>query len=837
MPNLLLITPPFTQLNTPYPATAYLMGFLKTKDIEAAQMDLGIEVILELFTEHRLREVFEMARPSATQSVQSRDMTSNAARIFALREEYLATIDTVIAFLQGKQPTLARQIASENFLPQAKRFAQLSELEFAFGAMGHQDKAKHLATLYLEDLSDFIVECIDPDFGFSRYAERLGRSANSFDELHDKLQQPPTYIDTITLDILDKRLAADFPRAAAKSRTENRESNIENPKAASAKSSIDTQASTVENLPRAVAKSNIANRQSYIAYPTRSADESGLSPASADELVCFSVPFPGNLYSAFRCAQHLKANYPGIKTAMGGGFPNTELRSVSDVRVFEYFDFITLDDGELPLELLLQYLSTSNKTTSAPARMRPDEERNSGAAPPIPEKEVSGPGHDSEPPKPLLKRTFHLENGAVIYNDFSLQRDYRQSEVGTPDYTGLPLDRYISVIEIANPMHSLWSDGRWNKLTMAHGCYWGKCTFCDVSLDYIGNYQPVQHTMLVDRMEELIAQTGETGFHFVDEAAPPALMRDLALEIIRRKLRLTWWTNIRFEKSFTPDLCRLLQASGCIAVSGGLEVASDRLLDLIQKGVTVEQVARVTGAFTDAGIMVHSYLMYGYPTQTEQETIDSLEMVRQLFQAGVIQSGFWHQFALTAHSPVGLDPDSYNITPHYNEITFANNDVQFTDATGIDHEQFSFGLKKSLFNYMHGMCFDYSLDEWFDFEVPATNISPDYIADCLDYEEDQLARPTARIIWLGGEPFLREIEGDLVEISLFDRRDSDLVVLPLEVGQWLVEQLNLLGDRSRKLLTLAAFRASFEEEFGTELEELWYDEAMDMVRAYGLLVV
>ena len=149
-------------------------------------------------------------------------------------------------------------------------------------------------------------------------------------------------------------------------------------------------------------------------------------------------------------------------------------------------------------------------------------------------------------------------------------------------------------------MHSLWSDGRWNKLTMAHGCYWGKCTFCDISLDYISLYEPIAATILVDRMEQLIAQTGEQGFHFVDEAAPPALMRAVALEILKRKLTVTWWTNIRFEKNFTQDLCHLLKASGCIAVSGGLEVASDRLLKLIDKGVTVEQVAQVTRSFTAA---------------------------------------------------------------------------------------------------------------------------------------------------------------------------------------------------------------------------------------------
>lgn len=751
---MLLLTPPFTQLNTPYPATAYLKGFLNTKGIASQQMDLGIEVILELFTQKRLAEIFAMAAAG------DRIETPNARRIYALRGEYLATVDQVISFLQGKQPTLARQIAGENFLPQASRFDDLADTEWAFGAMGHQDKGKHLATLYLEDLSDFIVECIDADFGFSRYAERLGRSANAFDELHAKLAGPPTYIDGITLEILDQRLA---------------------------------------------------RRPGYDSVADASAERKKF-------LVCFSVPFPGNLYSAFRCAAHLKAHYPEVVTAMGGGFPNTELRSVNDPRVFDFFDYITLDDGELPIELLHQHLLAQFDGLSA-----------SPAAAP------TSPGSRAAY-RWMLKRTFHRHAGEVVYNDFSLRRDYRQSETGTPDYTGLLLDRYISVIEVTNPMHSLWSDGRWNKLTMAHGCYWGKCTFCDVSLDYIGNYQPVAANLLVDRMEELIAQTGENGFHFVDEAAPPALMRDVALEIIRRKLRLTWWTNIRFEKSFTPDLCRLLQASGCIAVSGGLEVASDRLLELIQKGVTVEQVARVTGAFTDAGIMVHAYLMYGYPTQTVQETVDSLEMVRQLFQAGVIQSGFWHQFALTAHSPVGLDPAAYGITPHYQEIKFANNDVQFTDSTGIDHGQFSFGLKKSLFNYMHGVGFDFPLREWFDFKVPRTNIDPDYIATSLEYEVDVLERTTARIVWLGGEAEHTELQAGTLEISLFDRRDTDTVTLDQARGSWLLSILDRCGDRSAKLMTLAELRAGYETSFD-DFDDFWYTETMETVRAYGLLLV
>ena len=734
--NLLLITPPFTQLNTPYPATAYIKGFLNTKGISAFQMDLGIEVILELFSKKGLTNIF-------CHTERSRSASSNSERIYSLREDYIKTIDAVIAFLQGKNPSLARQICSGNFLPEAFRFSQLDDMEWAFGTMGMQDKAKHLATLYLEDLSDFIVECVDENFGFSRYAERLGRSANSFDELYSNLHNEPTYIDKITLKILKERV--------------------------------------VEVQPK---------------------------------LVCFSVPFPGNLYSAFRCAQFIKSNFPEIKIAMGGGFPNTELRELKDKRVFEFFDFITLDDGELPIELLFNAVCHTERSRSA---VKCDNVE--------------------------FKRTFLLQNNEVTYINNSTRQDYKQSEVGTPDYSDLQLQNYISVIEIANPMHSLWSDGRWNKLTMAHGCYWGKCTFCDISLDYIKLYEPITAKILVDRMEELAAQTGENGFHFVDEAAPPALMREVALEIIKRRLVVSWWTNIRFEKSFTSDLCVLLKASGCIAVSGGLEVASDRLLELIKKGVTVEQVAQVTRNFTESGIMVHAYLMYGYPTQTVQETVDSLEMVRQLFELGILQSGFWHQFAMTAHSPVGMFPEEFGVIPEQNEITFANNDINFKDKTGINHDKFSFGLKKSLFNYMHGICFDYDLQDWFDFKIPTTKIPSDYIVSCLEKEIDFNSKPSAKIVWIGGKPtsenFTKSKKGnswEVTKLKFHDKTETFDISLEKDKADWLVITLEKVSVYKDSKCTFSQLKADFETHF-EDFELFWYSKPIVVLRDFGLLVL
>ena len=727
MKEILIITPPFTQLNTPYPASAYIKGFLNTKGITAFQIDLGIEVILELFSKQGLRNIFE------TVVHQADTISENSQRIFALQDEYLKTIDAVVSFLQGKNPTLSRQICQDNFLPEAARFEALDDMEWAFGNMGIQDRAKHLATLYLEDISDFIVECVDENFGFSRYAERLGRSANSFDEMYGFLQKDLTYIDKITLRILEERIRETQPK-----------------------------------------------------------------------MVCVSVPFPGNLYSAFRVAQYLKKYYPNIKISMGGGFPNTELRDLKDVRVFEFFDFITLDDGERPLELLIKN-----------------------------EKSVDDKAY---------KRTFLLENGSVVYKNNSLKPDYKQSDVGTPDYSDLLLDKYISVIEIANPMHSLWSDGRWNKLTLAHGCYWGKCTFCDISLDYIKIYEPIAARTIVDRMEELIEQTGENGFHFVDEAAPPALMREVGLEILRRKISVTWWTNIRFEKSFTSDLCMLLRASGCIAVSGGLEVASDRLLELIKKGVTVEQVAKVTQNFADSGIMVHAYLMYGYPTQTIQETVDSLEMVRQMFELGILQSGFWHQFAMTAHSPVGMNPEEFGVIPTQNPITFANNDIVFKDKTGINHDKFSFGLKKSLFNYMHATGFELPLQDWFDFKIPKTSIKPNFIENSLENEEAFTDKPSTKIVWLGGKPIIeylskskKGISWENLKLTFHDKRESFIIQTEKQHGEWLIEILKKITVLNKKMYTFQEIKADFLSHDLDDFELFWFSKPVNTLREFGLL--
>jgi hypothetical protein len=394
-------------------------------------------------------------------------------------------------------------------------------------------------------------------------------------------------------------------------------------------------------------------------------------------------------------------------------------------------------------------------------------------------------------------------------------------------------------------MHRLWSDGRWNKLTMAHGCYWGKCTFCDISLDYIKRYEPLTAAILCDRMQQLTERTGVNGFHFVDEAAPPSLMKALSLEILKRGMVVSWWTNIRFEKSFTRDLCQLLRRAGCIGVSGGLEVASDRLLTLIQKGITVEQVARVNRHFTEAGIMVHAYLMYGFPSQSAQETIDSMEMVRQMFETGILQSAYWHQFTMTAHSPVGMDPDAYGVKPVSSDVgDFARNDIPHEDPRGADHEQFAWGLQKSLLNWMHGHGIDQPLHKWFEFPVPRTSVAKDFMRNCLNTEEYLPLKPDTKWVWLGGKPSLnistRAKKGntwEVAELSVETPQETMVIRTDPAQGRWLADYLTRMTEKpDRTFLTREAeedYMAVGLEDFGL----FWDNKPVNGLWKAGLLKV
>ncbi|MDP2381263.1 MAG: radical SAM protein [Nitrospirota bacterium] len=725
-PRLLLLIPPLTQLNTPYPSTAYLTGFLRGRGIETSQADLGIEMVLKIFSRSGLQAVFEQVRERED------ELPGEARQMLAVEPAYLHTIEPVIEFLQGRNPSLALLLARPGYLPQGPRFAGHRGRSSSVHALSEQDRAKRFATLYLEDLADLIQATVSPHFSLSRYAEHIARAASSFETIIEAVAVPPTLTDQFMLESLWQHLDRHTPT-----------------------------------------------------------------------LVAVTVPFPGNLYGAFRIAHSIKQRRPDITVALGGGYANTELRRLSDPRVFDYVDFVTLDDGERPLLSLIEHLAGTRSRTT-------------------------------------LCRTFYREKDRVVFANEMSDREFSMGEVGCPTYSGLNLGRYLTILDSTNPMHRLWSEGHWNKLTVAHGCYWKQCTFCDVGLNYISRYEMTPTDRLIQQIEQLIAETGRRGFHFVDEAAPPAALKALALALLERGITISWWGNIRFEEAFSPDLCRLLAASGCIAVTAGLEAASDRLLEKIKKGITVDQTALVAAAFKDAGILIHAYLMYGCPSETVQETVDSLERVRQLVAADLMQSAFWHRFTATAHSPIGLKPAAHGLRilgPTFQG--FAENDLQHEDREGETPDWLGEGLRRSMLNYLEGKGLTLDVRQWFDHATPKPRVSSTWVPRLLKgrvVEDDPGAE--RRFVWLGGQPVCEPV-GRRTRLILPGRMSDRAVTLPTPQAEWLndlILQSTPHHNPSRPYPLLRDSKPAFP---GTarEFDSFLKTTAWKQVRAAGLLLV
>ena len=611
--DLLLITPPLLQLNSPYPATPVLLNMLREHGFDVMQRDMSLEFALRVFTPEIIRQAAEMARKQRNPSEPMMFFLDSA-------EDYARTILDVVAFLQGRRPELAWRIAARTFLPEGPFFSQLdgdeeedaeTDLQAYFGLMGTIDRAKFLASLYMDDISSFLNEALDDKFVFGKYGESLSISLPLFDSLASELTKKRT---TVLEDLLDQM-------------TEDLLAEI---------------------------------------HP---------------KFVGFAVPFPGTLYGAFRMAKKIREKSPETSIILGGGYVNSELRDLEDKRVFEYVDYISYDEGLQPLLAILKgelVLSSEAETDGCP----------------------------------------RLGNKRVLTKDGwrSLPHCDASPPMLVPDYDGLDLSKYLSIVEMPNPLHRIWTDGVWLKMQLAQGCYWHKCAFCDLALDYIGRYEPGKASEIVDAMEELMEKTGRRGFHFVDEAVAPALLRAVSEEIVARGLSPVWWGNIRFDKNFTPELAELMSNAGCIAVTGGLECANDRLLKLMNKGITLATARAAFEAFSSAGIMVHAYLMYGFPTETRDEAIGALEFVRQCFADGILQSAFWHRFALTAHSGIAREPEKFGIVIDKMKISgprFALNEIAYHEAKAPDWDAIGEVLRTALYNYMIGRGLDTPASQWF----------------------------------------------------------------------------------------------------------------------------
>ncbi len=709
---VLLISPPFVQLNSPYSALPYLKGVLSANGIESSCLDLGIKIANRLFSVEGLNMLYEF--------IASESKFKNVDIDFFIKHktEYVETIEPVVSFLKDKNPTLVSGIMSLKYLPCWK----MSETAMPRDIIKTDDfeYSRYIASLYLEDIFIF-YKAVCPEYDLSKYGERLALSPPTFDNIYRAVIQNDDMISKLISEELNKNDYSDF------------------------------------------------------------------------DIIALTVPFPGTLLGALKTASWFKKNYPDKIIVLGGGYINTELRSLKEPKIFEFVDFICLDDGEIPLIKVYEYFHKK-----------------------IAERE--------------LIRTFYIENGKVFLSENS--SDKSAFKRGTPDYSGFNMDDYIPVIETLNPMMRLWSERNTLKLRLARGCYWHKCAFCDTTLPYIKDFEPDKITNIIEDIKFMTAQTGLKTFHFTDEAIPPALAVKLSIELIREKIEIKWWGNIRFDKAFTEDVCKLLYTAGCIAVVGGMESCCDSTLKNMNKGVSVEDAVRTMYNFKSNSILVHAYMIYGFPGETVADLVDSAEVLRQLFKEGLLDSAYWHRFALTRHSAVFKNSGKFNISITNEELNpFANNDANYIDNSCSEIDNLGSGLKKAVYNFMMGIELDKDIRSWFDLTLPKPKIKKSYVRNILDKNSCGI-NTDKRILWLGNEAHTRK---NIIEINGISGKIE--YELPKNIAEWLCNLVNDSCIISSDGVKIQAAIASFPKNLKFGFSDFVNNEIWDDLFDAGLIII
>ncbi|HYW82786.1 MAG TPA: radical SAM protein, partial [Spirochaetia bacterium] len=383
--RVMLIQPPFVQLNAPYPAVHFLEAYLRGTGIEAFSFDHSIALYRAIFSREGCARIFKDAEHARVfGEPPDAESRRQLGRFMSYRDMYLEWIDGIVDFLSGGDPGFAHRLAQAAEFPRGQRAQAF--IEASGGRIGPDD-ARALATRILEDLADLVSFALDPEFATVRYGERLARSVKDFHSIEEAL--PRAYLMEA---FYRPWLRQSFSAAA------------------------------VEGLP---------------------------------DLLLFSIPFPGCLTGALVAAREARAAFGGsVHIVFGGGYVSTELRSLTDGRLFDYCDYLAFDAGYGSLASILEVEAGSPKESLYQTMYRDAEGR------------VCRGGDNAS-----SARFKALEQRA-------LARVF-------PDYRSVDFADYLRVVDSENPMHRLWSDTPWLKYRLAHGCYWKRCTFCDTELDYV----------------------------------------------------------------------------------------------------------------------------------------------------------------------------------------------------------------------------------------------------------------------------------------------------------------------------------------------------------------
>lgn len=218
--------------------------------------------------------------------------------------------------------------------------------------------------------------------------------------------------------------------------------------------------------------------------------------------------------------------------------------------------------------------------------------------------------------------------------------------VRSPDFDGLPLDRYLAP-DLVLP------------LITAHGCYHGRCAFCNVGYGTGQGFHALPVEQVLEQINALRTKYGVRHIFFADEAIPPRTLRELSVALAEQGSPVAWCGCARLEPGLSEPLLASMAAGGCRMLLFGLETASERMIQHMVKGTRRETMSRVLHASAQAGIWNHTFFFFGFPTETMQ---DAQETVNFLYaHQDALHSASPGVFVLERYSPVHADPARFGV--------------------------------------------------------------------------------------------------------------------------------------------------------------------------------
>ena len=240
--------------------------------------------------------------------------------------------------------------------------------------------------------------------------------------------------------------------------------------------------------------------------------------------------------------------------------------------------------------------------------------------------------------------TSYWRDGIIKENEPAIRTDI--DHFPPPDFSDLNLKHYYSPEPVI-------------PLLLSRGCHWRKCVFCV-------HYRSAGHTFRMHSMEYVIAMLKELvsqgirNFAFIDEMISPKHFEMLSRAITDAQLDISYYALAKPIQQFTPELLKLISASGCKYIIWGVESGSQRILDLMEKGTTVTGISGVLRSASAVGIANHLYIMCGFPTETIDEFASTIRFLDE--HKDCIYAVHRGTFALEKKSKVFEEPDKFGIT-------------------------------------------------------------------------------------------------------------------------------------------------------------------------------